>query len=65
MKHIAVRYVEEGTPEETDRLVALLATGLERLLAGDRPEEPQRLDLSGELSVHTDDHHQTNGEPSE
>ena len=65
MKQITGRYVEAGTPEETDRLVTLLATALERFLVQERPEETPGLDLSGDLSVHTDNHHATTGPPSE
>ena len=66
MKRITVRYLQEGMPVEADRLVALLATGLERLLMREGQEgSGERLDLSPELSVHTDDHHETTGEPSE
>ena len=65
MKQLIISYVEEGTAEEAERLLSLLATGLQRFLAGERPGASQDgLDLSPDLSVHTDDHHQIIGEPS-
>ena len=56
MQPIRVRYTgTPRSPEETERLVELLAAGVERFLIPSAPAKEDDVDFFAELSVHSDD----------
>ena len=58
MQPVRVRYTGmPRSPEETARLLELLATGAARLLNQAVPMGEVDVDLSAHLSVHSDDEH--------
>lgn len=52
---VAVRQVASLDREDSERLAALLAIGLERWLAKDRESAGDQVDSGADLSVHTDE----------